>query len=625
MIKSAKTNQRRKAIMIQQQYTIKRRKGQHLTLIERGKIEAFLKINMPKIQIASEIGISTRTLYREINRGMVKGLLNSDYSTYDAYSAEFAHKKYLEAMKPITILSLGVTLVLSMTSCNKFLDENPYSSLVEPDNASKIEKLLGSAYSTSSIAYLTELSSDNIQDDGVNNPYTNQFCEKAAYWETIVNSDGLYDAPYLIWQNTYNSIAHANEALEDIEALGGDKEELQGIKGEALLARAYGHFCLANLFCLPYDPSSSSTDPGIPYIKKRVVNLQPNYPRGTMAETFEQIAADLEAGIPLLEKYSNYTDKEKKFHFTAASAHAFAARFFLYYQKWTEAIAHADKVLGSDPKLVLRNWKAFYSIPRTDASFALAYYDISNPANLLTVPTYSYYPWLVTGGTAYYNTRFTQSQELTLTETLFAKNIWGTKDPYWFQPFIYTEGNINKTVQPKLPTFPSNSIQTIETPFTTDETLLVRAEAKLHLGSSQYTSAIEDMNLWTTNYLNDGENNSRQKTFTQQEIVAFYSALPIDSEGKASIRKAFNAHFTIASDEENALLQHLLQCRRILTMHEGLRWQDIKRFGIPIYRRLNNGYRYIVQDKLPGRDPRHAIQLPSQATKGAITPNPTTN
>ena len=53
---------------------------------------------MPKTQIASEIDISIRTLYREINRGMVRGLLNSDYST-DAYSAEFAHKKYLESMK----------------------------------------------------------------------------------------------------------------------------------------------------------------------------------------------------------------------------------------------------------------------------------------------------------------------------------------------------------------------------------------------------------------------------------------------------------------------------------------------------------------------------------------------
>ena len=100
-------------------------------------------------------------------------------------------------MKPFSILSLGVTLVLSMTSCNTFLDANPYSTLVEPDNESKIEKLLGAAYSTSSIAYLTELSSDNIQDDGVYNPYTNQFCEGAAYWTNIVNSDGLYDAPYL--------------------------------------------------------------------------------------------------------------------------------------------------------------------------------------------------------------------------------------------------------------------------------------------------------------------------------------------------------------------------------------------------------------------------------------------
>ena len=85
--------------MVQQQYTTKRRKGQYLTLIERGKIDAFLKINMSKIQIASEIGISIRTLYCEINRGMVRRLLNSDYSIYDACSAEFAHKKYLESMK----------------------------------------------------------------------------------------------------------------------------------------------------------------------------------------------------------------------------------------------------------------------------------------------------------------------------------------------------------------------------------------------------------------------------------------------------------------------------------------------------------------------------------------------
>ena len=48
--------------MVQEQYTTKRRKGQHLKLIEIGKIEALLKIGMSKVKIAEELGISVRTL-----------------------------------------------------------------------------------------------------------------------------------------------------------------------------------------------------------------------------------------------------------------------------------------------------------------------------------------------------------------------------------------------------------------------------------------------------------------------------------------------------------------------------------------------------------------------------------
>jgi integrase catalytic subunit len=84
--------------MVQEQYTTKRRKGQHLKLIERGKIEAFLKIGMSKVKIAEELGISVRTLHREIKRGMVE-LLNTDLSTREVYSAEFAQSKYDKAQK----------------------------------------------------------------------------------------------------------------------------------------------------------------------------------------------------------------------------------------------------------------------------------------------------------------------------------------------------------------------------------------------------------------------------------------------------------------------------------------------------------------------------------------------
>lgn len=57
--------------MFQKDYTTKRRKYKHLTKEKRAQIEILLKQNMPKIQIAKEIGISRSTLYRELERGTV--------------------------------------------------------------------------------------------------------------------------------------------------------------------------------------------------------------------------------------------------------------------------------------------------------------------------------------------------------------------------------------------------------------------------------------------------------------------------------------------------------------------------------------------------------------------------
>ena len=51
---------------------------------------------MSKVKIAEELGISVRTLHREIKRGMVE-LLNTDLSTREVYSAEFAQSKYDKA------------------------------------------------------------------------------------------------------------------------------------------------------------------------------------------------------------------------------------------------------------------------------------------------------------------------------------------------------------------------------------------------------------------------------------------------------------------------------------------------------------------------------------------------
>ena len=82
--------------MVQENYTIKREKGKHLTLVEKGKIEALLKIGIFKTKIADIIGVSRRTIQREIKRGWVTGLQNRDLSTYETYSAQKSYNRYLK-------------------------------------------------------------------------------------------------------------------------------------------------------------------------------------------------------------------------------------------------------------------------------------------------------------------------------------------------------------------------------------------------------------------------------------------------------------------------------------------------------------------------------------------------
>ena len=85
--------------MAQEKYTIKREKGKHLTLVERGKIEAYFKLGYSKSKIAELIDVSRRTIQREIKRGWVEGLQNSDLSLYDTYSAQKAQNKYNDSQR----------------------------------------------------------------------------------------------------------------------------------------------------------------------------------------------------------------------------------------------------------------------------------------------------------------------------------------------------------------------------------------------------------------------------------------------------------------------------------------------------------------------------------------------
>ena len=83
---------------MQTYYNRKRKKGKHLTLVERCIIEANLKEKKTHKEISERIGVSTKTIQREVKRGSVE-MLNSDLTVKKEYVAEFAHQKYRDKQK----------------------------------------------------------------------------------------------------------------------------------------------------------------------------------------------------------------------------------------------------------------------------------------------------------------------------------------------------------------------------------------------------------------------------------------------------------------------------------------------------------------------------------------------
>lgn len=505
---------------------------------------------------------------------------------------------------------------LSIISCDEFLDELP-DNRTELDNSNKIRKLLVSAYPGTGEAVVTELSSDNFQDLGEANPDWERVHKELVYWEDV--SENNNDGPDSVWEGCYGAIAAANEALAAINEIGGTS--LNPEKGEALIARAYAHFVLVNVFSKHYNDQTSNTDLGVPYLESPETTLNPKYDRGTVKDVYDKINKDIEAGLPLI---NDNIYKANKYHFNTKAAHAFAARFNLYYQKWDKAKKYASVVITQDPLSVLRDWRAQGLVTAAQDPRTRAYF--SDNSTLLNITSASN-AGLIYGGYRVV-TRFNHTRNIADTETMYAPLPWSnnvsTAD-YYYRPANYTATNFDKVVLMKLPyIFEFTDVvarigfrRTVYSPFTTDETLLVRAEANIML--NQYDHAINDLNAWSKNFFRDKET-------TIAGVDAFYNGMAYSTKEVPTQKKTLAPKFTINAGTQENMLHYILQCRRILTIHDGLRWFDIKRYGISVPRYVNtvigSTTTQVVADVLEANDSRKAIQIPADVIAAGLTPNP---
>lgn len=518
-------------------------------------------------------------------------------------------------MKKINIVLLLLLGIITLTSCNSYLDELP-DDRAELNSLEKVRKLLVSAYPHEMSDFIWEMSGDNVSDNGAQ--YTAQPNQDKMYRFEDVETEGT-DDPYDLWSAYYGAVGTANEALGALQAIGGDDPEANALKAEALLCRAYGMFLLGNTFCMAYNPDKATTYQGVPYPKIAGESVDE---RGTLQDLYANIDADIEVALPLVS--DAYLD-QPKYHFNVKAAYAFAARFNLYYMNYDKAIAYATKALGSNPASVLRNTVAYEALGGVDA-IANAYIQSSEKSNLMLVAARSL------AGRAFRSSsfnRFSHGLPITTYETFWATAPWiGEGGDIHEANLLY--GNNQSVYYPKM-----NEIFEYEDKingtgwphiadvvFTTDEALLVRAEAQVLKGNTK--GALDDINTWASVRCYDVATGGKMADFTEAYLNEFFDSLPdvpvvITDDKQRGIKKPLHPQgFTVASGAQTNIIQCILQMRRIETWQQGLRFLDIKRYGIEYSHNIDGEDPVVFK----AGDLRGAIQLPSEVITAGLEANP---
>ena len=522
-----------------------------------------------------------------------------------------------------TIYKLTICLVAILifaTSCSDFLDTTP-DNRTDLKTPEQVGELLTSAYPTSNIAMLCELSSDNFVDN--NAPDDNGFHylldseerihDETFAWEDVVSGDEE-DSPSAVWSGCYLAIASANHALKVVEEFEaeGRGDEIKAQKGEALLIRAYYHFVLANVFAHAYkNDELSKNDLAVPYVTEPGTIVSDNYIRESVTDIYNKIEDDILDGIDLIDDKAYSV---AKYHFNRQAANAFAARFYLYKRDYEKVVKYATAALGDNPANVMRDWMGFDGLA-TGESRATEWINAKQRNNFMLVPTNSVFSRVC-------GSRYGCTREASKGSIYGGGPTWN----YNFHPCYQVSGLYYRKNQeygfflPKIIEFFefTDKVAKIGYPhivrceFTAEETILCRAEAYVYLNN--LPAALTDIKIW-----DDSRKNLPGKFTFSELTVASMTNFYRDNNTlyvKQLNSEKMSPDFTISA-AQLPYIRCILHFRRLETIFDGLRWFDVKRYGIEIERKI--GVRRV--EYLTWDDPRRALQIPAEVISAGMAGN----
>jgi hypothetical protein len=258
------------------------------------------------------------------------------------------------------IVALVVVGSLITSSCRKYV-EIPAVGMHALKYTSDYQDLLNNTSVLEHSYSFPLLSSDDVSIDSIK--YQNSFTAQTAdvqfvltytwaptRYATNVESD-------VDWERFYQQIMICNNVSDGVMASeGGTVTQKNAILALALVHRAYAYLNLVNLYAAPYNPSTASTDLGVPLLT--TANLFASLKRPPLADVYAQIINDLTTALPNLPDLPAYNSDPSK-----AAAYAILAETALEMRNFTDAGSYAGKALALQSTLIDLN--AYASAPGT--------------------------------------------------------------------------------------------------------------------------------------------------------------------------------------------------------------------------------------------------------------------
>lgn len=252
----------------------------------------------------------------------------------------------MKTIYKVLFLCLGI---LTIASCDDFLDIKP-KGVVIPEKTKDYESLLDfEQLMKSSDSYPNYMTDDVFLPD--EDPITGGFQslklpqQRLYSFQSEVFGDGEKDG---LWDYSYSRIYTYNVIIQEVmESTDASEEHKKQVRAEALMGRAFEYLTLVNAYAQHYDPTTASTDPGVPLLLTQDIHKK-NLQRASVQQVYDQIKADLdEAAMNLPEK-----PVSNAFRASKPVGLGLLARMYLYMGDYQKALDNARKSLEKNANLL---------------------------------------------------------------------------------------------------------------------------------------------------------------------------------------------------------------------------------------------------------------------------------